>query len=1145
MVFLLCAALLIPQAALAQVKWQENFNYPEGNLYGQGAWGKYGSNPDDPIQVTSTTLAYEGYPGGVQGKSVHLGPNAMAEDLLVRVVDDENGLLTGTLYYSALIQVNEPPTGAGYVMSLLPRTKNSVVKDGTSPTELGRLFINKGEADGTFKVGVERGGSNPVYAEGEYAKGTTLLVVVKYAIKDTQVGDGSTDIVTLYINPASYTEEPATPAAQTNINTTGSKLGNYGLQGFELRQCGKSTAAAPDMLVGMLRVATDYASLFSTEGEGGGESGGGSEEPKPEITYTASALDLGHPFEGIAQNIQFHIKAANLTSDITVTPQGTELTSQVSTISAADAQSAEGYMLPLTLCAAQGSTGSGSIVLSSEGMDDVTLTFKWESTPVTQVSTLAELNNGVGETFYLYTGEAVVSFVDAAVNSVVYYLQDATGGMALKDLYTVTKTTLQQGDKVTGIVGEIINSFGVKNFQPWLPHIGTVLSQNNTVEPVQATLRDIKQAPQTYINRLVHVSHVTLTTTDDTFAEGMTQPVMHDGTEEGKMRIFKQTSLIGTSIPTEAAEVVGLSTSMSAVIIGPRSADDVWVPAGEPSIEVTPTTLPMIEGQVGASNQVGTLHISARHLPGDVTIEVTGTNRSLFTTSVATISAGSSETDVVITYQPDAVGKHSARIFIDCPAAPQLSQSITLSAYAIDPANPSSIEANPVSLAAFQAKVGETHEQTLTVTTVNLPDYAYVRLATPGAFRLSTGMLLKQAETPITVTFAPTEAGEYSNEIIITSLGMVDIHIPLTGTATGSQEEGDKEGDSLPLDDSAPLTLMQQHFDTVEKNKPLALEGWKNIAEVGNRAWWGYEFGDTDASQGEKTAKVTAYDSFVNEGDEKPAQMMLVTPALDFKNAASRMFTFRVRGDYLRNEQADRLELCYIDLAEGNMYVAPVEGFQMPCTQDESGEWFEYHIDLDGQSLADKFFMAFRFTGERGRTSSATYYIDDVTYGRTDIPLMRLSANSLAFEAYPGTDALSTTVSVSTENLAEPITLTLGGANKSKFALTTSTLPAEGGNFAVKFNSDDEGVHEAYVKLASRGAADQYLELSVNNTTQTGIASLGTDAADYTVYDHAGRLVRNLRGVSAAQATASLPAGLYVVQKRTPQHISTSKIMLP
>ena len=189
--------------------------------------------------------------------------------------------------------------------------------------------------------------------------------------------------------------------------------------------------------------------------------------------------------------------------------------------------------------------------------------------------------------------------------------------------------------------------------------------------------------------------------------------------------------------------------------------------------------------------------------------------------------------------------------------------------------------------------------------------------------------------------------------------------------------------------------------------------------------------------------------------------------------------------------------------------------------------------------------MAFRFTGERGRTSSATYYIDDVTYGRTDIPLMRLSANSLAFEAYPATDALSTTVRVSTENLAEPITLTLGGANKSKFALTASTLPTEGGSFAVKFNSDDEGVHEAYVKLASRGAADQYLELSVNNTTQTGIASLGTDAADYTVYDHAGRLVRNLRGVSAAQATASLPAGLYVVQKRTPQHISTSKIMLP
>lgn len=79
--------------------------------------------------------------------------------------------------------------------------------------------------------------------------------------------------------------------------------------------------------------------------------------------------------------------------------------------------------------------------------------------------------------------------------------------------------------------------------------------------------------------------------------------------------------------------------------------------------------------------------------------------------------------------------------------------------------------------------------------------------------------------------------------------------------------------------------------------------------------------------------------------------MMLVTPALDFKNSESKMFTFRVRGDYLLDNQTDLLELCYIDLAEGDMFVAPIEGFNMPNMQDQSGEWQEYHIDLTGQIL--------------------------------------------------------------------------------------------------------------------------------------------------------------------------------------------------
>lgn len=56
---LLMSMFLIPADVGAQIKWQEDFNYPAGNLYGHGGWGKYGSNPNDPIQVVEQTLDYE------------------------------------------------------------------------------------------------------------------------------------------------------------------------------------------------------------------------------------------------------------------------------------------------------------------------------------------------------------------------------------------------------------------------------------------------------------------------------------------------------------------------------------------------------------------------------------------------------------------------------------------------------------------------------------------------------------------------------------------------------------------------------------------------------------------------------------------------------------------------------------------------------------------------------------------------------------------------------------------------------------------------------------------------------------------------------------------------------------------------------
>ena len=230
-------------------------------------------------------------------------------------------------------------------------------------------------------------------------------------------------------------------------------------------------------------------------------------------------------------------------------------------------------------------------------------------------------------------------------------------------------------------------------------------------------------------------------------------------------------------------------------------------------------------------------------------------------------------------------------------------------------------------------------------------------------------------------------------------------------------------------------------------------------------------------------------------------------------------------------------------MEDGKPYVQPIE-MNMPCTKDESGEWYEYHLDLRDYDLPDVMFMGFRFTGTRGKLNSATYYIDDVTYGRTDIPVIRTSTSLLAYNAVVDKDAVSDEISVTTENLAEPVKLKLGGPNRSKFKLSTTELGTDGGSFTVSFHSSDEGVHEAYVRLTSRGAADKYVALAVHNTVATGIDAIPSAPACIVVCDLAGHVVADKAEATPAEAVSGLAPGVYVIKMITADSISTYKVQI-
>lgn len=977
-VMLLVAVCALPERVAAQIFYQEDFNYSVGDLLSQGDWVRYGSNAEAPIQVLDKQLSYPGYNDDAPAKCVKLTSTKSGEDIMARFTDDDDGVKSGNLYFSALINVESQPQGNVYVMAFVPRTKKSVIIAGINPVELGRVYIGEGSNDDEVKIGVERGAANPVFSDTPLKLNQTYLVVLKYEINSTEKGK---DNVYLYVNPASFKSEPTTPNAVIDgVNHSGSGLGNYGLQGFELRQGTNATVTSPDLYVASVRISDTFAGLFGEK----------SDDKIPRLGISKKNFILGEVYAGDEYSETVTVSGENLTGDVTVESSSPAVTVSPATLSAADVMSGDGAQLNINVAYTEG-TQNAVLTLKSEGAADAQIKISWTGYAIPEIKTLKALYSEDPEQglVYRYTGEAVVSFVDRGGNKPVFYLQDETGAITLSDEWSILANTINYnvGDKLTGIIIGLYDVGGTIGAMPYNNKIGKVLSTGNVVVPVEATLSQLKASPADYLQQVVRVKDLKFKDVAEgaTFAEGMTQPVVTDGTEEANVRIFKGTSLIGTAIPTADVTLTGLFTSKKMLIIGPRGAEDIveQQPQGEPAITITPEKITQAAGALGKTVEVATIHVSAQNMKYATTFELAGKNADQFSISQSTVEKGSTETDIVISYTPTEVAVHKAYLMVNCPSIEDYYKTINFSAYAIDEQNPPTITLNPTALEPFTAKVNETSEQTIEVTTANMPDYTYVKVKDAGQFILSNTMLLRNMANTVKITFQPKAEGTYSTALVFSALGMEDVEVPISGVATGETQEEPKEGVDFVLSDENPLTELTETFDNIDRNKPLALDRWTNSAIVGTRAWWGYSFPDYDQeSPNEKVAKVTPYDSKMESGMGEPVQMMLVTPPLDFKNAKNNIFTFRVRGDYLQDNQTDKLELCYVDITEGEPYIQPLTECRMPCTKDESGNWYPYTVDLTGQQLADVFFMAFRFTGTRGCDNAATYYIDDVTYGR-------------------------------------------------------------------------------------------------------------------------------------------------------------------
>ncbi len=480
--------------ASAETYLAESFDYAEGNLYGNGKWVKYGKKTTAPIQVAKSPLTFAGYQDNAAGKAVRLTKES-GEYCQMLFRDKGTDAAKGTVYYSALVNVSELPSGSRTAAFMALTGANSLDATKFGDTEAGSegagLFAQaSGEG---FKLGVSRNVANlgnvktsVAWADEECAIGTTYLVVVKYEIID----GADNDRISLWVNPAKGDAEPA--ASVVAEEECSESL--VDVRGIELRQGSSSVAKTPVAVIDEVRVASTWNEIFTPAKADAVET--------PEITITDMSVDFGKVYKGLTYTKTINVKGKNLKGDISLSsPVSGEVTVSVTTVAKADAESENGCDVVLTLTVDNTAMTSDKIVYAADGAQSRTQIVEWRPIETIAVNSFKELfdeDNISMTTLYVYKGEATVTAIDS--NFYTFYAQDSQSAAEVRSASgcgydEVDLTKVKQGDNITDIVGNVIFSDdGGIDFVPVAADAWRVVSEGNVVEPKVLTFEQIHAA---------------------------------------------------------------------------------------------------------------------------------------------------------------------------------------------------------------------------------------------------------------------------------------------------------------------------------------------------------------------------------------------------------------------------------------------------------------------------------------------------------------------------------------------------------------------------------------------------------------------------------------------------------------------------
>ena len=163
--------------------------------------------------------------------------------------------------------------------------------------------------------------------------------------------------------------------------------------------------------------------------------------------------------------------------------------------------------------------------------------------------------------------------------------------------------------------------------------------------------------------------------------------------------------------------------------------------------------------------------------------------------------------------------------------------------------------------------------------------------------------------------------------------------------------------------------IFSEDFETVTVDQPIALDGWMNVAEVGDDLWMGKEYNEN------------LYAQFSSYNTEKTNNAWLVTPAIDLSDAANPGFSFDVKVAYWKH---DALSVMISEDYTGDVYTATwddvTSNFTIP--QEPTDGYGEFvwagSMTLDVSTYTGTINIAFKYEGDFDAGETTTIQVDNI-----------------------------------------------------------------------------------------------------------------------------------------------------------------------